>query len=83
MAEEKKPGRASNMAAYAIIGLLMLALAGFGVQNFNITIDSVARVGAREITADRYVNALRDQQLSFQRSTGQPVSFCPNARSWA
>ncbi|KIT17349.1 peptidylprolyl isomerase [Jannaschia aquimarina] len=75
MAEEgarrKKKG---NVVIWAVLGLLILALGGFGIGGFGSSQQSVASVGDRDISASDYGNALQQEQARIGRQFGQSLT---------
>ena len=65
----------SNMVFYALLGLLVLGLGGFGVQSFNGSIRSIGSVGNREISINSYASALRRTMAAFGQKVGAPINF--------
>ncbi|SFI40696.1 peptidylprolyl isomerase [Jannaschia pohangensis] len=70
MAEQRRKKK-TNVVVWAVLGLLILALGGFGIGGFGGTLSSVARVGDREITVQDYFNALQSEQNRLRQQTGQ------------
>ena len=68
---EKRRGKASNVVVWAILGLLVVALAGFGASGFGGQVSSVATVGDREVDVQDYALALRQELDRLQQQTGQ------------
>ncbi|PWJ18051.1 SurA N-terminal domain-containing protein [Jannaschia seohaensis] len=73
--EERRPKKKGNLVVWAILGLLILALGGFGVGQFGGNLTSVATVGEREITVQDYANAIRQEQNRLQQQTGQRLTM--------
>jgi peptidyl-prolyl cis-trans isomerase D len=73
--EERRPKRKGNIVVWAILGLLILALGGFGVGEFGGSLSNVATVGDREITVQDYANAIRQEQTRLERQTGQRLTM--------
>lgn len=65
--------KASNVFVWIILGLLMFALAGFGVTSFTGGSSQVGRVGTAEITAEEYFRALEDQVRAQSVEQGRQV----------
>ncbi|UWQ16229.1 SurA N-terminal domain-containing protein [Jannaschia sp. M317] len=72
---EKKKTKASNVIVWAVLGLLILALGGFGVGQFGGSLSSVASVGDREITVQDYATAIQGEQRRLQQQTGQALTL--------
>lgn len=70
MAEKKR-----SIAVWILLGLVLVGLLGFGTTNLSGTTSSIGRVGAREITAQEYYNALNRQIDAFGRQIGVPITF--------
>ena len=73
MAERK--GRASRIAVWVILALLVVGLIGFGTDNFGGTVRSVAAVGDEEVSAEAYGRALQNELRAVQEQAGQPVTM--------
>ena len=67
--------KASNVFVWIILGLLMIALAGFGVTSFTGGTSQVGRVGSAEITAEDYFRAIENELRARSAQTGTPVRF--------
>lgn len=67
--------KASNVFVWIILGLLFVALAGFGVGSFSGGASRVGAVGEVEITADDYARALDQEIRARIAQTGQPVTL--------
>lgn len=67
--------KASNVFVWIILGLLFVALAGFGIGSFSGGASRVGTVGAVEITADDYARALDQEIRARIAQTGQPVTL--------
>jgi peptidyl-prolyl cis-trans isomerase D len=72
----KKAGKTlSNLFVWVILGLLFVALAGFGIGSFSGGGAQVGQVGEAEITADDYARALDQEIRARIAQTGQPVTL--------
>ena len=65
----------SNGVFYALMGLLVLGLGGFGVQNFSGGVRSIGKVGDREISVNDYAIALRNKMNEFSQQVGTQITF--------
>jgi peptidyl-prolyl cis-trans isomerase D len=69
------PGKSSQMAIYALLGLLVVGLGGFGIENFGRGAPTVGSVGGREIATSDYDRDLQQAINSLSNQIGQPVPF--------
>lgn len=67
--------KASNIFVWIILGLLMIALAGFGIGSFGGTVRVVAQVGDQEVDVQEYARALQQDQQRLSRQTGQALTL--------
>jgi peptidyl-prolyl cis-trans isomerase D len=67
--------KASNLFVWVILGLLFVALAGFGIGSFSGGASRVGAVGDVEVTAQDYALALQQEIRARIAETGQPVSL--------
>lgn len=67
--------KASNLFVWVILGLLFVALAGFGIGSFSGGASRVGAVGDVEITAEDYARALDQEIRARIAQTGQPVTL--------
>jgi peptidyl-prolyl cis-trans isomerase D len=65
----------SNLFVWIILGLLFVALAGFGIGSFSGSGAQVGEVGEVEITADDYARALEQEIRARINQTGEPVTL--------
>ena len=65
--------KASNVFVWIILGLLMVALAGFGVTSFTGGSSQIGRVGTAEITAEEYFRALENEIRERSSRSGTQV----------
>lgn len=71
----KSKGKTANIFVWIILGLLIIGLAGFGVDGFGGQVRSIGSVGDREIRVDDYARALQQEQRATQAEHGQAVSL--------
>lgn len=65
---------AQNFVVWILMGLLVLGLAGFGVDGFlSQRAASIGAVGDREISTQSYMRALQDAMRQAEREGGQPM----------
>lgn len=60
---------------WALLGLLLLGLGGFGATSFSGTVRSIGKVGEAEISTNDYFRGLQNAINDFQQRTGQALSF--------
>jgi len=65
----------SNTVLYVLMGLLVLGLGGFGVQNFSSGARSIGKVGDRDISVNAYVSMLRQKMNEFGQQVGTQLTF--------
>ena len=70
----------SNMFVWLLLGLLIIGLAGFGATSFGAGGSAVAKVGDREIDANRYFRAANDTFRNLQAQGLQISSSSPEGR---
>ena len=70
----RRKGRASRIAVWIILALLVVGLIGFGTDNFGGAARSVASVGEEEISAEAYGRALEAELRQIQAATGAPIT---------
>lgn len=72
----KSVGKQTSKAlVWILMGLLILGLGGFGISNFGGSIDSIGKVGDRDIAVDAYARALRQELNAQQAATGTPLTL--------
>ncbi len=67
--------KVSNIFVWILMGLLFVALAGFGIGSFSGGASQVGSVGDQEITAEDYFRALNNEINAQIAQSGQAVSF--------
>jgi peptidyl-prolyl cis-trans isomerase D len=72
MAKGKKGG---NLIVWAILGLLVISLAGFGIDGFGTTMRTIGQVGDRDIDADEYQQALRNEVQAASQRFNQAITM--------
>lgn len=70
-----RKGKASRIAVWVILALLVVGLIGFGTDNFGGSVGSVASVGEEEVDATAYGRALQAELRQLQEATGEPVTL--------
>ena len=68
-------GTGSKIAVWIILVLLIIGLAGFGATNFGGTVNSIGKVGDRDIDVQRYARDLQNQIAAFSGQIGQNLTF--------
>ncbi|MDH3264155.1 MAG: SurA N-terminal domain-containing protein, partial [Paracoccaceae bacterium] len=80
----ERPKKKTNLAVWAVLGLLVFALGGFGIGNFGGSVRAIGAVGDTEISVNDYALALQNQLRARQAQTGQAVSLAtPEGQSLA
>ena len=75
MADETRRKRKGGILVWAVLGLLVLALGGFGIGGFGGSATTVATVGDRTIDVNTYARSLQNEQQRLQQRTGQPLTL--------
>ncbi|MEL6587401.1 MAG: SurA N-terminal domain-containing protein, partial [Pseudomonadota bacterium] len=75
MSKETGKPKASNIVVWAILGLLILALGGFGVGQFGGSLQTLATVGSREVSVNDYARAIQNEQRAMSQRTGQALTL--------
>ncbi|MEL6648355.1 MAG: SurA N-terminal domain-containing protein, partial [Pseudomonadota bacterium] len=65
----------SNPVMWVLMGLLIVALGGFGASNFGGSIRSIGSVGDVDIGTQDYATGLQQELRAFQQQTGEAISF--------
>ncbi len=74
--QKSKPKSKHNIFVWILMGLLILGLAGFGIDGFlGQRVRSIGSVGGQEISVDTYARALQQEIRGVQQQTGQALSF--------
>ncbi|MCC6305870.1 MAG: peptidyl-prolyl cis-trans isomerase [Rhodobacteraceae bacterium] len=68
-------GNTSRLLVWILLLMLLVGLAGFGVDSFGGRVAAVGRVGDREISTREYARALQDQIRAFEAQLGQSLPF--------
>lgn len=64
-----------HTVVWGLLALVMVGFGGYGVSNFSQGVNSIGKVGDREISVQDYTNMLRQEIQAFSTQVGQPVSF--------
>lgn len=75
MAEETRRKKKSNVVVWVILGLLILAMGGFGATGFGSSLSTVASVGDRDITVQDYADAIQAEQSRVGQQFGQRLTL--------
>ena len=75
MAGQTRRKKKSNVAVWVVLGLLVLAMGGFGVSGFGGSLATVATVGDRDITVQEYADALQAEQARVGEQFGQRLTM--------
>ena len=71
----KAKGKTANIFVWIILGLLIIGLAGFGVEGFGGRVNTVGKVGDRDITTQEYFRALQQEIRAIEQQSGQALGF--------
>lgn len=71
----KATGSLSKTAVWGLLGLLILALGGFGATNLSGTIRTVGSVGDLSISVDEYARGLQQELRAASAQAGRNVPF--------
>lgn len=74
-----KGGKASQVAVWILLGLLILGLGGFGIENFGGGARKVGSVDDQDITTDAYYRALRLEMSTLSQQVGRAIPFAEGA----
>ena len=73
-AKNAKKGSAQNVVVWILLGLLIVGLAGFGVDGIlSQRVTTIGSVGTREITAQTYARELQQTIRQIERERGQAL----------
>jgi len=68
-------GNTSRLLVWILLGMLVVGLAGFGVDSFGGSVRAIGRVGDRDISTRDYARALQQEIRAFEAQIGQSVPF--------
>ena len=71
----RKKRSGTSLAVWILMILLIGGLGGFGVTNFGGGVQTIGKVGDRDIDADTYARALRQQINTLSQQFGQPMTL--------
>lgn len=74
-----KGGKAGQTAMWVLMGLLIIGLGGFGIENFGGGVRKVGSVDGQDISTDDYFRALRQEMNAISRQAGRAVPFAEAA----
>ena len=75
-----KKKRGPSVLAWVLMAMIIGGLGGFGVTNFGGGTQSIGTVGTREIDANDYARALKQEINAFSAQIGQPIGL-PQAQA--
>lgn len=71
-----KAKSAQNIFVWILMALLVVGLAGFGIDGFlSQTVRSVGQVGGRDISTNNYARALQQEIRAIEQQVGQSIPF--------
>jgi len=70
-----KKGKGNQIAIYVIVGLICVAMLGFGATSFGGHVNSIGKVGDRDISTQRYYRALLNRIGQISEQTGTNVTL--------
>ena len=65
----------SNAVVWALMGLLVLGIGGFGITSFTGNVQAIGAVGEREVDVNDYARTLQGEMRALSAELGEPVSF--------
>lgn len=71
----KKTGKVGSMAGWLLLGLLLLALGGFGATNFSGNVRSIGSVGETPIPVSTYARSLQNEIRAAAAEQGGALTF--------
>jgi peptidyl-prolyl cis-trans isomerase D len=71
----KGPNPLTRTAVWVLMGLLLVGLAGFGIENFGGRVATIGQVGDRDIGTTDYARALQQEQNALAAQIGEAVTF--------
>ena len=71
----KASGSLSKTAVWILLGLLILALGGFGATNLSGTVRTIGSVGDKSISVDQYARNLQQELRAASAQAGRTVPF--------
>lgn len=71
----RKTGKIGGMAGWLLLGLLLLALGGFGATNFSGHLRSIGSVGETEIPVSTYARGLQNEIRALTAQEGSAIPF--------
>lgn len=71
----KAKGKTANIFVWIILGLLIIGLAGFGVDGFGGRVNKIGSVGDRDITVQDYFRSLQREIRRIEQQSGQALGF--------
>ena len=66
--------KTSKVFIWIILLLLIIGLGGFGIGGFGRSLNVIGSVGNKEISANRYVETLRQEISAFEQQSGSSIS---------
>ena len=75
-----KKKRGASVLAWVLMAMIIGGLGGFGVTNFGGGTQSIGKVGTREIDANDYARALKQEINAFSAQIGQQIGL-PQAQA--
>ena len=66
--------KTSKVFIWIILLLLIIGLGGFGIGGFGRSLNVIGSVGNKEISANRYVETLRQEISAFEQQSGNSIS---------
>ena len=66
--------KTSKVFIWIILLLLIIGLGGFGIGGFGRSLNVIGSVGNKEISANRYIETLRQEISAFEQQSGNSIS---------
>ncbi|MBN7785700.1 SurA N-terminal domain-containing protein [Ponticoccus gilvus] len=71
----RKTGKVGGMAGWLLLGLLLLALGGFGATSFSGNLRSIGSVGETPIPVSTYARSLQNEIRAIEAQQGGAMTF--------
>ncbi|WP_299686971.1 peptidylprolyl isomerase [uncultured Tateyamaria sp.] len=71
----KGSNKLSQTAVWILLGLLIIALGGFGATNLSGNIRTIGQVGDKHIDVQTYARTLQQEIQAVSAETGEPLTF--------